>query len=275
MARNLAAANLLVGVFNRTTEVSERTAEELGVEAFATPADLAVVSNVIVTSVADAAAVRDVYAGDAGFLRTVRPGTVGVEASTIGPEPIGWLRDVLTAKDCAVIDAPVSGSVALAEAGELTIMAGGAERDVERVRPVLEAIGSTIFHLGPAGSGATMKLAVNNVIYALNQSVAESLVLAERAGIERLRAYEVFAASAIAAPFVHYRREAFERPGETPVGMRLTLAEKDLELILELARALGARVPQAEVNAAIAREADRAGYGDADISAIAQHLRHL
>jgi 3-hydroxyisobutyrate dehydrogenase-like beta-hydroxyacid dehydrogenase len=273
MAGNLAAAGLLVGIHNRTTEVSERVADELHVAAYATPAELAAVADVIVTSVADAGAVRDLYEGEAGFIETIRPGALAVEVSTVGPEAVQRLHRVLEAKDCGVVDAPVSGSVALAEKGELTIMAGGSDADVARAMPALLAIGARVFHLGPVGSGATMKLAVNNVIYGLNQSLAESLVLAEKAGIDRLPAYEVFAASAIAAPFVHYRREAFERPGEVPVAMRLTLAEKDLDLILELAAELEARLPQAEANVTVARGAAAAGFGDDDISAVAEFLR--
>jgi len=273
MAGNLAAAGLLVGIHNRTSEVGKRVADELEVASYPTPAELASVADVIVTSVADAGAVRDLYAGEAGFVETMRPGALAVEMSTVGPDAVEWLHRLLEARHCSVVDAPVSGSVSLAEKGELTIMAGGADDAVERAMPALLAIGAKVFHLGPVGSGATMKLAVNNIIYALNQSVAESLVLAEKAGIDRLRAYEVFAESAIAAPFVHYRRELFERPGEGPVAMRLTLEEKDLELILELAAGLDARLPQAKVNAAVAREAALAGFGDDDISAVAEYLR--
>jgi 3-hydroxyisobutyrate dehydrogenase/2-hydroxy-3-oxopropionate reductase len=273
IARNLAARGLLTGVHNRTSAIAKRFAAELDVGWFATPAALAQSADVVITTVADGDAVRDLYAGSDGFLAGLRPGTVAVEMSTVGPATIEWLDRALAAKDCRVVDAPVSGSVATAETGELTIMAGGDPEAFERVRPVLEAIGSRIFHVGATGAGATMKLVVNSVVYGLNQSVAESLVLAERAGIDRPHAYEVLASSAAAAPFVHYRRDAFERPGEIPVLMRLVLAEKDLALILDLAARLGASVPQAEVNAEVARAAHLAGYADDDISAVAQYLR--
>ena len=273
MARNLASAGLLAGVHSRSEASRRRVADELDVECFATPRALAAACDVVLTCVTDGAAVRALYDGPDGFLAGIRPGTVGVDLSTTGPGPAEWLAGRLAACGCGLVDAPVSGSVALAASGELTVLAGGSAEDVARVRPALAALGATIFHLGPAGSGATMKLAVNNVVYGLNQSLAESLVLAERAGIDRLRAYEVFAASAVAAPFVHYRRDAFERPGEVPAAMPLVLAEKDLDLILGLAARLGARLPQAEVNARIAREAEAAGFAEADISAVAAFLR--
>jgi 3-hydroxyisobutyrate dehydrogenase/2-hydroxy-3-oxopropionate reductase len=273
IARNLAAGGLLVGVHNRTLETGASLAGELGVQVCDSPSELCAIADVLVTVVADGDAVRHLYGGPEGFLQSIRPGTVCVEMSTVGPGSIAWLREVLDAKDCAVVDAPVSGSVALAERAELTVIVGGADDDVARVMPVLEAVGSRILHVGPAGSGATMKLVVNNVVYGLNQSVAESLVLAERAGIDRLRADEVLASSAAAAPFVHNRREAFERPGEAPIQMPLELAEKDFDLILGFARQLGAFVPQAAVNARLARAASEAGLAERDISAVAEYLR--
>ncbi|GAA0926673.1 hypothetical protein GCM10009558_106850 [Virgisporangium aurantiacum] len=96
---------------------------------------------------------------------------------------------------------------------------------------MLAAFASRVLHLGPLGSGATMKLVVNGVVHSLNQAVSEALVLAERAGVDRRAAYEVFAASAVAAPFVHYKRAAFEDPDGTPVAFRLDLVAKDLALL--------------------------------------------
>ena len=118
-------------------------------------------------------------------------------------------------------------------------MAGGAAADLDRARPVLDALATTVFHLGPLGSGAAMKLAVNTVIFGLNQAVAEALVLAEAAGIDRAAAYDVLAASAAGAPFVGYKRAAFLEPDATPVAFALDLAAKDLRLIADLARDVG------------------------------------
>ena len=107
-------------------------------------------------------------------------------------------------------------------------------------------MGSNVFHLGALGAGSAMKLAVNTVVYALNQGISEGLVLAERAGIRRDAAYEVFANSAVAAPFVHYRRAQFERPGDMEPALSLRLAAKDLRLILRLAASVDLKLPQAE-----------------------------
>jgi len=110
-------------------------------------------------------------------------------------------------------------------------------------------------------------------VHGINQAVSEALVLAERAGIERTRAYEVFAGSAVAAPFVLYRREAYERPGQVPVTFRLELAAKDLRLALDLAQDVGADLPQTRTNLAVLDDAVAAGFGPDDESAVAQHLR--
>jgi 3-hydroxyisobutyrate dehydrogenase-like beta-hydroxyacid dehydrogenase len=140
---------------------------------------------------------------------------------------------------------------------------------------VLEAMSAKIIHAGALGTGATMKLAVNALVHGLNAALSESLVLAERAGVDRAAAYEVFASGAAAAPYVLYKRAAFERPDETPVAFRLDLVGKDLDLILELALAAGAPMPQAETNRDVVRAALATGLGDHDISSLAVYLRDL
>jgi 3-hydroxyisobutyrate dehydrogenase-like beta-hydroxyacid dehydrogenase len=153
------------------------------------------------------------------------------------------------------------------------VMVGGDGGALERARPVLDTLAKTVLHVGELGAGATMKLAVNSVVHALNVALSEALVLAERAGVERTRAYEVFAASAAAAPFVLYKRAAFERPEETPVAFSLDLVAKDLDLILALAERVGARMDQGRVNRALVRDALEAGLAERDLSAIAVLLR--
>ena len=113
-----------------------------------------------------------------------------------------------------------------------------------------------------------LKLAVNAVVFGLNQTLAESLVLAEKAGVDRELAYEVFGNSAVAAPYVKYKRSAFEHPESTPVAFALDLVAKDLALAADLAAQVGASVPQLDVNREVALRAIEAGLGDADMSAI-------
>jgi 3-hydroxyisobutyrate dehydrogenase/2-hydroxy-3-oxopropionate reductase len=152
-------------------------------------------------------------------------------------------------------------------------MIGGSDEAVERVRPVLDTMSKASFHLGPAGAGAAMKLAVNAVLAVINEALAEGLVLAERAGIAREVAYDVFASGAAAAPYVLYKRDAFLHPEEAPVGFTVDLLSKDLGLILSLAEAVG--VAPAAVHAAseVVERARSAGLGDADMSRVADVIR--
>ena len=211
-------------------------------------------------------------AAPTGLAAGARAGTVLVDCSTVPPAALRAHADAIRASGAGVLDAPVSGSVALAESGKLTLMVGGEPADLERARPVLDAIGATVFHLGPLGSGAAMKLAVNTVIFGLNEALAEGLVLAEAAGIDRAAAYDVLAASAVGAPYVGYKRAAFLEPEATPVAFALDLAAKDLRLIDELATSVGLDLPQAETNLAVI-EATAAGRGgDRDFASVAGYL---
>ena len=273
MATNVAEAGFPLTVWNRTTAKAERLAAETGAWEAASPAEVAGSVDVLLTMVADGSVLTDLYTGAGAMCDALEAGTVCVDMSTVGPDESRQVAAAVEAEGGHFVDAPVSGSVAPAVAGTLTFMAGGREEDVDAVRPVLLAMGSRVFHMGPTGAGATIKLAVNSIVYGLGQAVSEALVLAEAAGIERESAYEVFAASAIAAPFVHYREQAFLHPGEVPVAFRMVLARKDLDLALALAESVGAQLPQAVLNRSEIEDAIIAGFGDHDMSAVAEYLR--
>ena len=228
MARALRAAGHDLIVWNRTPEAAERLVADLGGTTATRPADVAARAEATVSMLGDGPAVDAVYGGPDGLVAGAPPGTVLIDCSTVPPTTLRAYEAAIRARGAGVLDAPVSGSVALAEAGTLTLMVGGEPADVERARPVLDALGATVFHLGPLGSGAAMKLAVNTVIFGLNEALAEGLVLAEAAGIDRSAAYDVLAASAVGAPFVGYKRAAFLDPETTPVAFALDLAAKDL-----------------------------------------------
>jgi 3-hydroxyisobutyrate dehydrogenase/2-hydroxy-3-oxopropionate reductase len=273
MAGTLRRAGIEVVVFNRTRAKAEAAAEASGAAVAATAREAAAGAQVVLSSLADDAAVGAAYTGQDGIVAGLQPGTVVCESSTIDPGTVRRLRPLVADRGAELLDTPVSGSVSTVEAGQLTIMAGGDEAVLERVRPVLDPLAKQVFHVGELGSGAVMKLVVNSVLHGLNLALAEGLVLAERAGVERAVAYEVFAASAVAAPFVHYKREAFEHPGRPPVAFNLDLVAKDLELILALADRAGASMEQAAANRQVVQAAVAAGLGDHDLSELATYLR--
>ena len=273
MSANIARAGFPLTVWNRTTSKSEALAAETGAGVAPSAAALAGMVDVLITMVADGRVLSDLYTGGGDICGSLGSGTVCVDMSTVSPVESRQVAAAVEAAGGRFVDAPVSGSTALASAGSLTIMAGGRTGDIDTLRPVLEAMGSRIYHMGSVGSGVTIKLAVNSIVYGLGQAVAEALVLAEAAGIGRETAYEVFANSTIAAPFVHYREEAFLKPGEVPVAFRIVLAKKDLDLALDLAESVGASMPQAGLNRSELVEVIEAGFGDHDMSAVAEYLR--
>ncbi len=258
---------------NRTSDRAEELAGELGARVARTPAEAAAEADVVISMLADGTAVASVWDGPDGLLAGVRRGTVLVDMSTVPPDTLRPYAERVGAAGAGMLDAPVSGSVALAESGSLTIMVGGEADALERARPVLDRLSQKVFHMGPLGSGHAMKLAVNGVIFAINNAVSEALVLAERAGIAREDAYEVIASGAAGAPFVGYKRDAFLGPDTAPVGFSLELAGKDLDLITAFADALGVPVPLAAVSREVIGQAARAVGGDRDFSAVAVHLR--
>lgn len=273
MAERLASQGVPVVVYNRTPDPARALADRIGATVAATPSEAASRADVVISMVADDAAVRSLFAGPDGVAAGLRPGAVAVDMSTVLPDTIRSIASEVRARGAGILDAPVSGSVASTLAGELTIMAGGDAADLERARPILERLARRIFHLGDLGTGAAMKLAVNTLIFGLNGAVAEGLVLAERNGIDRELAYDVLAASAAGAPFLGYKRAAFVDPVATPVAFSLALAEKDLRLIRQLADASGTAMPQAATNLESIRAAERSAGEDADFSMVASHLR--
>lgn len=273
MARNVARAGHPLIVSNRTTATAVAFAREVGAEVAATPREAAARADAVITMLADAAAVAEVFEGPEGVLAGIRPGAVALDMGTTGPEAVATLAGAVAERGAVLVDAPVSGSVATAEAGELALMVGGPAEAVDRVRPVLEAMGRSVHHLGPTGAGATAKLAVNNVVFALNQAVAESLVLAERSRIDAAAFYDLLEDSAVAAPMVRYRRSSFLAPETTPVTLTLELAAKDLGLVLDLARRTGTPMPQSALSLETVDRAIAAGLDGCDVADVAVHLR--
>lgn len=275
MVGRLAGAGHHVTVWNRTRERAEAVAARHGAAVAPTPRQAVHEVAVVVVSLADDAAVRAAYEGEDGLVAGLRSGQVVADTSTVDPETLRALEPSVAATGAALLDTPVSGSVASVEAGSLLVMAGGEAAALDRARPALEAIASRIVHLGPLGTGATMKLVVNAMVHALDVALSEALVLAERAGVEREAAYDVIAASAVGAPFVVYKREAFLHPEDAPVAFALDLVAKDLALADALATRVSAPMPQLAVNRDVVGRAVAAGLGGADLSAVATLLRRL
>jgi 3-hydroxyisobutyrate dehydrogenase-like beta-hydroxyacid dehydrogenase len=275
MARRIAGAGHELTLYNRTPTSAEELARELGAAASPSAREAVASAEVVVVSLADDEAVTATYHGDDGLLAGLAKGTVVADTSTVDPETPRQLAALARERGAELLDTPVSGSVPLVERGELTVLAGGDADALDRGRPVLESFASTIFHLGDVGSGAVMKLVVNSVVHALNAAVSEALTLAEKAGLDRSTTYEVLESSAVAAPFVKYKHNAFVDPESTAVAFSLSLVAKDYDLIARVAGDVGAPMKQADATRAlIAGAVIEGGLGSADMAALASYLRN-
>jgi 3-hydroxyisobutyrate dehydrogenase-like beta-hydroxyacid dehydrogenase len=272
MARNLLQAGP-VTVWNRTPGRCGALAAH-GATVAATPAGLGRGCGIVITMLADAAAVEEVLAGPQGLLSEVEPGCLIVDMSTIGPVAAARFAALARASGAGFVDAPVSGSVPAAEAATLLAMVGGTAEQFGRARPALAAMTATQLHLGPAGTGAAMKIALNSMIAATNQAVAEVLLLSGELGVSPTAAYEVLQRSAVSSPFVSYKKEAFLALGDQPVAFTIDLLHKDLALALELARDHGISLPGASTHASVLHAASQQGLGETDIAGVLTALSH-
>ncbi|GII57376.1 hypothetical protein Pth03_57650 [Planotetraspora thailandica] len=252
MARRLVGAGHKVTVWNRTpTELPGATVAE-------SPAQAVADAELIVTMLSDPAAVEEVVRAAAPGLR---PGSVLVEMSTIGPEAVAKVRDLLP-ETVALVDAPVLGSVRPAAEGTLAVFAGGAPEDVARVRDVLTVFGA-VREAGPLGAGAALKLAVMSAMVPAQVMIAETLAYADGLGVDRTLLLDVLAGTPLAGLVERVRPAIESGPPET--GYALGLAAKDMWLSTEGPGAV-------QTIAAAARDrlaaAERAGMGSRDITAI-------
>jgi len=270
--RLLEAGHAVVG-YNRTPERA-RWLVAVGLRLAPSPRAVAETADVVFSMVTDARALQAVARGTDGIVAGLRPGAVYVEMSTVSPAATRVLGAEVTARGAQMLDAPVSGSVATLEAGQLALMVGGEPAVLERVRPYLLALGPTITHVGPLGLATTMKIATNLGLAVQMVAFAEAVLLAEKAGIARERAVEALLRSVIASPMLRYRGPfVLDMPKEAwfDVGMM----QKDLGLALQLGRAVGVPLPTTSLSHELLTGARGLGLGDHDFAVVFDVLARL
>jgi 3-hydroxyisobutyrate dehydrogenase len=271
MALNLLKAGHGVIVHNRTRD-REVPIAEAGAERADSPAAAAEAAEVVITCVSDTADVEQVILGENGVMAGARPGTVVVDMSTISPTVTRAIAATLAEKAIAMVDAPVSGGSEGAKNGTLSIMVGGNQADVAKVTPVLKAMGKTITHIGPIGSGQLTK-AINQIIVAGTYwSVAEGMALGLKAGLDMDKVVQAVGGGA-AGSWGLTNRSGNMIDNTYPLGFRVRLHRKDLVIALEAARELGVTIPMAAFVEQIESGLMAQGYGDEDVSAIARNVR--
>jgi 3-hydroxyisobutyrate dehydrogenase len=273
MATNVTRAGFEVTAWNRTPGRAPGLAE-LGVRSAATPAAVATASEFVVTIVSDTPDVEAVLFGADGVADGAAAGCLVVDMSTISPSATRDFAARLAERGVGMLDAPVSGGSEGAQKGTLSIFVGGDAADLERARPVLEAMGTTITHVGPIGSGQAVK-AVNQVILAGGYlGVAEGIVLAIKAGLDVEQVVAALSGGA-AQSWVLANRSGRMLANDYPLGFKVALHRKDLRIALELAGETGTVLPISALVETIEAGLIARGHGDDDVSAVARALRGL
>jgi 3-hydroxyisobutyrate dehydrogenase len=271
MARNLHRVGYLAGVWNRTPEKARGLGDELGVHVAAAPAELARRCELLVLSVSADADLLEVVASLKDGLRA---GSVVVDTSTVSRETARTAAAELEPLDVAFLDAPVSGGVEGARKGTLAMMVGGEAAELERIRPVLQAIAGRIEHMGPVGAGQATK-AVNQIVAAgINQAVSEGLALAHALELPLEKVIDVVGSGAAGNWFLTHRGPSMAKGAFTP-GFRVALHHKDLAICKRMAEELGVALPLVEMTLIHYRRLMEAGFGDEDISALYREKQAL
>jgi 3-hydroxyisobutyrate dehydrogenase len=271
MALNILKAGHTLVVHNRTRD-RENPLAEAGAKRAASPAEAAKAAELVITCVSDTPDVEAVILGQDGVVHGARKDTLVVDMSTISPTATKRIAARLAANGIRMLDAPVSGGSEGAQKGTLSIMVGGEAEDLERARPVLSAMGTTITHIGPVGSGQMTK-AINQIVVAGTYwSVAEGLALGLKAGLDMNKVVQAVGGGA-AGSWAMTNRSANMIRNEYPLGFKVRLHRKDLNIALEVAREMGVSLPVSAYVEQVETGLIGRGHGDEDISVIARSVR--
>jgi 3-hydroxyisobutyrate dehydrogenase len=264
MARNLHAAGLLTGVWNRTRDKATALAGELKCHAFASLEELAGNCEAVVICVS---ADEDLRAVVAGLDPGLSPNMIVIDCSTVGAGTARDMHERLAALNVGFLDCPVSGGVEGARTAALAIMAGGDEGVFERARPILEKLGKTIAYFGPSGSGQAAKASNQIMCAGIIQAVGEAMAFAHAEGLPLGRLIDTLGKGA-GSSWYFVNRAPFMANNAFPAGFRVRLHEKDLRICRDMAAERGAVLPVVESTLAQYRQLIDLGFADEDISAI-------
>ena len=273
MAEHLVRAGHEVTVHNRS-QGPVRALVEAGAKAAASAAEAAEGADVDITMVPDSPDVEAVVLGEQGVLETAGQGLLLIDMSTIRPDTARMVAEAAEARGVRFLDAPVSGGQAGAEEATLSIMVGGAAEDFEAARPVLESLGRTIVHVGPVGSGQTVKAANQLIVAGVIELVSEAIVLLEAHQVDMGPAVEVLAGG-LAGNQILERKAAGMLARRFDPGFRIDLHHKDMQIIQAAARDAGVAVPVTALVAQMLVSLRSLGRGGLDHSAILTLIEDL
>jgi len=273
MARNLVRAGHRVVVWNRSAEPAAELAAA-GATVARTPAELAEAAPVVLTMLPDLPQVEAVLFREDGLLRGMGRESVLVVMGTVSPVDVRDLGARLAPSGVSVVDAPVSGGDVGAEQATLSIMAGGREQDVAPVRPLLEAMGTTVDHLGPLGAGQLAKACNQIVVAATLTALSEALVLARKGGLDPRRVFAVLAGGLAGSRVLEVKGPKL-LAGDFQPGGAAAFQHKDLGFALAAARAEGVALPITALVDQLFGAARWNGFGDDDHSVVVRVIERL
>lgn len=274
MAANLRAAGFEVVAWTRTAGKAGAWAQEHAATAAQTPAEAAAGVDAVITMVVDGPQVAAVLLGEDGAAHGAHPGTLFVDMSTIGPEDAIAVGEALAERGMRFVDAPVTGSSPAAEAGTLTIMAGGEAEDVERARPLFEVIGKLIVHAGPRGQGQMVKLINNSVAAANTATVAQALLVADATGVDPDALVTVMQAGSGGSAMLGLKAGPMRDHDYTTL-FKVEHMLKDVRLCLESAQRAAVPFPAAGAARDALVAAMARGHADADFAALLEAFEGL
>ena len=266
MAKNLIKAGFEVTVWNRSKE-KEKEATEAGAATAENPQQLTAKSDIVLIMVSDDKAVKEIFNGEDGLLSGDCQGKLFINVSTVSPDTSKIVADLCEKKGARFVEAPVSGSVKPAQDATLIILAGGADQDFEKAKPVLEKLGKLVMHLGPVGSGSAAKLAINYLLGLNLQGLAETVLFAQRNGVRTEDMLTIINEGAVGNGITKMKSQGILN-NQYPAAFALKHLTKDLRL----AREQGLDTPLSEPLYNSYEEALEEGLGDEDVMAIIKHL---
>jgi 3-hydroxyisobutyrate dehydrogenase-like beta-hydroxyacid dehydrogenase len=273
MVQRLLAAGHTVTGYNRTKSKAQRLLDA-GMKWADTPRGVAQAAEITITMVTNTQALQAVTSGADGILAGLAAGKIYIDMSTVSPAASRELAAQVEAKGAQMLDAPVSGSVSTLEEGKLSIMVGGRRETFERARPILEAIGPKVTHVGANGLAVSMKIATNLSLAVQMLAFSEGVLLAEKSGITRQTAVEVLLNSVIASPMVKYRGPfVLDMPDEA--WFDVNMMQKDMLLALEMGRQLDVPLPTTAITNEMLTAARGMGLAEKDFAILFEVIARM
>jgi 3-hydroxyisobutyrate dehydrogenase len=271
MAGRLLDAGYPLTIWNRTPDKTRAFAER-GATVAKSPRQAVAGAAVVVSMLADVVVCRDVWLGRGEAIVDAAPGTILVESSTVTVEWIDELERAAQEHGCELVDAPVTGSKPQAEAGQLLFLAGGSDTTLQKVTPILKAMGRDVVHVGPTGSGARLKLINNFLSGSQVAALAEALSLIERSGLDTQKALGVLTEGAPGSPLVKLLSGRMTARQYEP-NFLLRLMAKDLRYAVSEADHYGLDLDMGRAALRVFEHAISAGQGEDDMSAVVEQFR--